>query len=371
MSTGAQGPHGQDVDPHALPRALVAAQRWPAALEAIGVALAGAPEDVALLGLQVRTLRALGRPAEALEVAQRLWMLAPQDPYPCRLLTLVLLDLGQVDAAIQAAGRAVALDPHNGANHLALSRAWADSTRPDAVAHQLAAAREAVLLEPASVDAHLQIGTALAASGDVAAARVAYREVLRLDPGSAAALNNLAVLDLQAGAHRSAARTLAAALAADPQDRDAQRNLDVVAVWAARRLGWLLLAGPVPAVLVVALGWSGLGRALAVLVLVGAPVWALWWWRGLTDGQRRHLRTLPRRIRPSRWAGWPAAAGMVGGAGLLMVLLSPGAVGAGGGRAWGALALGLALARLLAASLRRSRHSEVAGRWHRLRGRRS
>jgi tetratricopeptide (TPR) repeat protein len=264
----------------------------------------------------------------------------------------------------------VALDPQHSANHLALSRAWAGSTRPGASAHQLQAARVAVRLEPTSVDGHLQIGTALAAGGDVAGARDAYHEVLRLDPGNAAALNNLAVLALQAGAHRAAAHSLAAALAADPQDRDAQRNLDVVAVWAARRVGWLLLAGPLPALLAAAIGWSAAARLLAALVLVGAPASTARWWRGLTAGQRRHLRTLPQRIPPARWLPWPAAAALVGGAGLVLVLVAPEAVGGPAGALGGLAALVLAWARLLAALLRRSRRSELAGRWQRLRPRR-
>jgi tetratricopeptide (TPR) repeat protein len=364
---GWSGAPQEPEDPHALPRALVAAQRWPAALDAVGTGLAQAPDDPVLLGLQVRALRALGRAHEALPVAQRLWMRDPQDPYPWRLLTLVLLDLGQVDDAIGSATRAVALAPNDAANHLALSRAWAGSTRAGAVDQQLAAARAAVRLEPGSVDGHLQIGTALAASGEVAGARDAYHEVLRLDPDNAAALNNLAVLALQAGSHRAAARTLAAALAADPQDRDAQRNLDVVAVWAARRVGWLLLAGPVPALLAAGLGWPTVARLLVALVLVGAPASTARWWRGLTPGQRRHLRGLPQRIRPGRWLAWPATAALVGGAGLVLVLVAPAAVAGPAGALWGLVALGLAWARLLAALLRGSRRSELAGRWQRVR----
>ena len=58
------------------------------------------------------------------------------------------------------------------------------SARPEAISRQLEAAREAVLLDPVSPDAQVQIGTALAANGEPAAARAAYREALRLDPGT-------------------------------------------------------------------------------------------------------------------------------------------------------------------------------------------
>ncbi len=147
------------------PRPLSPPQRWDSARSALGEALASNPDDPRLVGLLVRTLRAQGARQEALDASQRLLALTPQDPYALRLGTLVCLDVGWVDEAIGLAGRAVERDPGNSANHLALSRAWAGSTRPEAVANQLAAAREAVLIDPNSTDAQVQIGAALAADG--------------------------------------------------------------------------------------------------------------------------------------------------------------------------------------------------------------
>ena len=149
-----------DGDPYALPEALVAAQRWDAALTAVSSGLARTPDDPRLIGLLVRCLRGLHRRQDAVDAAQRLLSVSPQDPYAYRLATLVLLDMDWVDEAIGLARRAVALDPATAANHLALSRAWAASTRPEARAEQLGAAREAVLLDPHSADAQVQIGAA-------------------------------------------------------------------------------------------------------------------------------------------------------------------------------------------------------------------
>ena len=314
-------------DPYSLPEALVAAQRWDAAQAALGAALAASPDDPRLLGLLVRTLRAQGSRQEALNASQRMLAISPQDPYALRLATLVLLDVGWVDEAIGLAVRAVEVDPGNAANHLALSRAWAESARPQALAHQLAAAREAVALEPNSIDAQLQIGVALAAEGDVAGARVSYLEALQRDPGNTAALNNLAVLEMQGGSPAEAARHLAAALAVNPQGASARHNLDALVVLIARRTGrWMLLA-PIPALVAAAAGLDLIARILAVVAVLLLPAASMRWWRALTAGQRRALRGLPHRVRARSWV-WPVAAGIVGSWAVVRAGLMPTRVGA-------------------------------------------
>lgn len=361
---------GPDDDPWTLPETLVDAERWEAALAALGPALAADPQDPRLLGLLIRTLRALRRRDEALDAARRLLTVSPEDPYAYRLATLVLLDVGWVDEAIGLATRAVTLDPLNSTNHLALSRAWAQSARPGAVAHQLAAAREAVLLEPNSPDAQIQIGAALAADADIEAARAAYLNALRLDPGNPAALNNLAVLDLQSGDHDAAARGLAAALAAAPHGAVARRNLDVMAVRGLRRLGWWLALSPIPALLVADRGSAAVARVLAAVALLALPLISLRWWHALTDGQRIALRAMPRRVRARSWL-WPAIAAAVGGWAILSVLVAPGSVTSGDVSAY-LVAVGyLTVFRVVAAVLRPSWRAEMAARverWGRGRG---
>ncbi|HEX6888001.1 MAG TPA: tetratricopeptide repeat protein [Candidatus Nanopelagicales bacterium] len=355
-------------EPRELAEALVAAQRWDAALAALGPELAQRPDDAQLRALLVRALRATGRRQEALDAAQQLLARDPHDPYALRLGTLVLLDVGWVDEAIGLATRAVASDAHNPANHLALSRAWAASGRPGAVEHQLAAAREALRLDPQSIDAQLQIGTALARAGDLPGARDAYRAALSLDPGNSAALNNLAVLDLRSGAHGAAARHLAAALAADPQDRVARRNLDATAVRVLGRAGWWLVLTPLPALLAAALGWDLVARAAAAAALLGTPGLLLWWWRALSTGQRRHLRSLRRRLRWRTWV-WPAMAMLVGLVGLAAPLLTPGQVTTATVRGYALVVVGLSVVRLLVASARPTWRAELAARWARIGGR--
>jgi tetratricopeptide (TPR) repeat protein len=353
-------------DPFALAEALVGAQRWDAALGALGPALAAHPEDPRGLGLLVRSLRGAGRRDDALGAARRMLTVSPEDPYGFRLATLVLLDVGWVDEAIGLASRAVVLDPLNAANHLALSRAWGQSTHPDAVGHQLAAAREAVLLEPNSPDAQVQIGVALAAEADIDGARAAYLRALSLDPGNSAALNNLAVLDLQSGAHDAAARGLAAALAADPQGTVARRNLDAMAVRVLRRVGWWLALSPVPALVAAGQGHPGIARVLAAAVLLALPLTVLRWWRALIPGQRRILRSLPRRLRAASWV-WPAITAVAGGWALTRILVGAESVTTSDLVAYLTVVGYLVLFRVVAAVLRPSWRAEVAARWARWR----
>lgn len=353
-------------DPYALPEMLVAAERWDAALDALSGALARNPEDPRLLGMLVRTLRALGRRQDALDAAQRLLAIAEQDPYAFRMATLVLLDVGWVDEAIGLAARAVQLDPANAANHLALARAWAESPRRESVARQLAAAREAVMLAPNSADAHVQIGAALAADGDVRAARAAYLQALQIEPQHPAALNNLAVLDLWSGSPQEAARHLALALSAEPQGAIARRNLDALAIRVIRRVGWWALLAPIPAILATAAGQASAARLLAALAVLGLPLVVARWWHRLTVGQRTHLRTLHRRVRRRRWI-WPVGAMVVGLAGLVAAALAAPEQGRGVAVAYGAVAAAVAAIRGIAVSLRRGAGQDVIGRLDRLR----
>lgn len=314
-----------NADPYVVAEALVAAQRWDSARVTLGEALAARPDDPRLLGLLVRTLRAQGQTQAALDAAQQMLALTPRDPYALRLGTLALLDVGWVDEAIGLARLAVEADPGNAANHLALSRAWASSPLPGAVGHQLAAAREAILLEPNSVDAQLQIGTALSADGDAAAARQAYLQALRLDPNNTAALNNLAVLELRGGSLTRAAQQLAAALAVNPQGRSARHNLDSLVVAVARSIGRWTLFAPVPAMVVAALDLAVVARALVVVAVVVSIVPGARWWRSLTAGQRLALGGLTRRLRARVWV-WPGLAVSWGLVGLAGVALWPTAI---------------------------------------------
>jgi hypothetical protein len=169
------------------------------------------------------------------------------------------------------------------------------------------------------------------------------------------------VLDLRSGDHGRAARTLASALAADPQGRAALHNLDAVAVRTLNRAAWWLLAAPVPALLAAAAGATGLARLLALAAALGVPLVLARWWAQLSVGQRTQMLSLRRRIRLRSW-GFPVVAVVAGGLGLLAAGLAPLAVTFATVGGYLVVVAVLAALRLAAAASRPDWRQDVAGR---------
>jgi Flp pilus assembly protein TadD len=96
--------------------------------------------------------------------------------------------LGVFDRSFQYLGRALAVNPHDGATFDALARLWRDSGLP---ALALGDAHRAVFFAPQSPATHNTLGTVFQALGRRAMARSEYERALLLDPTAAFALNNL------------------------------------------------------------------------------------------------------------------------------------------------------------------------------------
>jgi hypothetical protein len=134
------------------------------------------------------------------------------------------------------------------------------------------------------------------------------------------------------------------------------------------RAGWWLVLTPLPALLAAALGWDLVARAAAMAALLGTPGLLLRWWRALSSGQRRHLRSLPGRLRRRTWV-WPVVAMLVGLVGLAAPLLTPAQVTTATVRGYALVVVVLSVIRLLVATMRPAWRAEVAARWARLGGR--
>ncbi|HET9766616.1 MAG TPA: tetratricopeptide repeat protein, partial [Thermoanaerobaculia bacterium] len=91
------------------------------------------------------------------------------------------------------------------------------------------AGRRLVAVVPASADAHYQLGIASLLDGDAVAAERELRRVLELSPRHVRAMNDLAVLLRDAGRTAEAAELLRRALAIDPAQETARRNLQSLA----------------------------------------------------------------------------------------------------------------------------------------------
>ena len=160
----------------------------------------------------------LGQPAKAVPLLQRAVRLAPKDLQAARWLGTALWDSGQKTAAIEQLAKTTALFPPDLDSYFALGEAYrklgddelesvlaASAGTP--IVHQIyadiyrdqhawvrAAAheREALKEDPAWKGAHLGLGLIDLAQNQPAEAEAEFREELRIDPASAAALAHLA-----------------------------------------------------------------------------------------------------------------------------------------------------------------------------------
>ncbi|MPZ64123.1 MAG: hypothetical protein GEU83_00880 [Pseudonocardiaceae bacterium] len=253
--------------------------------------LAADPSDAVLLTVLAGVLRQAGRPAAALQAAEAASAAAPQAPDPHRQRALALSALGRHEPACEASAVAVSLDPHGPitlvAHAVVLQAAGALHAASEA-------ARWAVAVAPEEPAGHLLVADIHHALGDVRTARLAYGEVLRLEPDNAVARHDLAVLDMGRGRAGPALRGLLDAGALGPADGLPLRENVAAVLW---RLSWYLrLVLFASFFLVGALGATGpepqfvasnLARIGAAVVLVVAGL--LSW---------RFSRRLPPQARP-------------------------------------------------------------------------
>lgn len=220
--------------------------------------LAANPESVpALLGLG-RALNRQDRHEEAERVVRSALALAPEDEGGYHLLTDILCDRRDGDAAVTAAGRALQLAPHDVTSHYQYARALLCVRRPR-VRDAYDAAVRAVNLAPHSPDAHNLVGLCLDALGNHDGAQAAFRNALAIDPHHTLAQNNLAASEIDRGRLGSAAGLLRSAVGNDPQEERLRQNLDVVLLRLGRRVVWSLL---------------GAAIVLGLLLATEAPWWA-------------------------------------------------------------------------------------------------
>jgi len=108
------------------------------------------------------------------------------------------------DTAYNHMKRALALDPSFAQAHDGLARIWRDWGAPHL---GLGEAHRAVHCAPDWAPAHNTLGTLLEAVGDPLAARAAYQQALRVDPGATWAADNLGRLTRQLEAAGAQVRT--------------------------------------------------------------------------------------------------------------------------------------------------------------------
>lgn len=169
------------------------------------------PRQPAVLLQLALALRALRRPAEAIDALQRALALDPALAESHHQLGNLLKSLGRLSEATAALREATRLAPAHAPAWLNLGVALLDADQPAAA---IDAFRRALALEPTRPEAHNILGVALLAAGRLADSRAALAEALRLRPGYAAAHDNLGRLARAEGRLADAVTHYRAALAA-------------------------------------------------------------------------------------------------------------------------------------------------------------
>lgn len=156
------------------------AAREPMALRSFVDAMENPPREalIALAG----ALQSAGAGGEALRYAARALALAPDDPAALRRYALIRFP------SVDAAAEAVRLLPNDAALLTILGEALRRGGRRQEAERAL---RDAIEADPDIPDAYVNIGVLHASSGDKAEAARRFRQALAIDPGNAAARNNL------------------------------------------------------------------------------------------------------------------------------------------------------------------------------------
>jgi Flp pilus assembly protein TadD len=158
--------------------------------------LAADPESAAGWILMARIRLVLDQVEAALEAAGRAIPLAPEDARPLATASRALTLLGRHDEAVTMAYRAVIVEPKN---PLWQDRvAWALLAADRQIADAEQAARTAISLDPGEAHYYFTHGVVLDALGHTDQARQALLTSLRLEPENPVAQHRLAVLNGEA-----------------------------------------------------------------------------------------------------------------------------------------------------------------------------
>jgi tetratricopeptide (TPR) repeat protein len=308
---------------HERARLLLNTGREAEALRLLRSAVATDPHDLTTWGLMSRAHLGLQEFQQALDTAGRVVRGWPEGTWGHILASCALSGLGRRQEALAAAREAVRLDPSNHATHLQVAVVADDMKGQGALAWE--AARRAVELAPLDPDTHATMGSVAITAKRRDVAERALLEALRLDPQHVQARHDLGVVQLSQGSMSDAARSFVDTAIADPRQTVARRNLDVLVLkWLQRtHIGlWVLwVAERVP----VALADDTRGFAVAPIVLSLLGIGVLVWWTRRTvvalggDLRRALWRVLRASWVASIWFGCVALAAVA----LLVMAWSP------------------------------------------------
>ena len=191
------------------------------ALDECGRALTLYPDNSELLALASMCTRRLGRFAEAVSLAERAVAAQPGDDYAHGMLASAQLAAGRPDLAAQTAYTAVQMRPNHWFHHARYAECLI--ALPGGRDQALQAAQRAVELAPDEPRAHGTLASVAYPTGakptfeHLNLAEAALHEALRLSPGNAAMLHDLARVRLARADHAGALSGFSDAIVMDPR----------------------------------------------------------------------------------------------------------------------------------------------------------
>lgn len=286
--------------------ALIELDRYDQAKELLARRLAGDPDDV-LAWVRMAICHDNTKDFEdALHASQEALRRDPENFDAHRFRSFALRRLGRSDESVAAAREAVRISPDHWMGYATLSEALIYP--PDRWPQAYEAAVTAVRLGPEEIGAHGALWKAALTLGRHDVCDQAVREVLRLDPSNAWALQELATRKAASKEVKlpEVAQGYAQALAAAPGNEGLRKGLEGTLFRMVRGTRWLALLCLLIAVLTARVFPTEddptalpapLGTRLYALVLMGV-VWAVGAWRAyrkLPQGAKLGVWSLVRR----------------------------------------------------------------------------
>ncbi|MQA05062.1 MAG: tetratricopeptide repeat protein [Streptosporangiales bacterium] len=222
------------VDPAAeRARVLIDAGRLEEAKGVLQTALAQEPDDGGKWCLFALCMVRLDQYDEALEAAGRAAALEPAEEWPHRLASIALCGKKDYPRAVTAARESVRRESDLWQTHAQLALALHELRDRSSLDEAWQAASYAVSLAPEEAETHFVMGVIAQERRQHDVAEQAYEKVLALDPGHAAAMNNLGLVQLRRGKIHAAAEGFTSSLRSDPRLEVARSNVESV--------GWRLM----------------------------------------------------------------------------------------------------------------------------------
>ena len=199
--------------------------KLPEAVESFRQGLRRSPNDFDAHCRLADLLARSGKASEAIDEYKSALRIRPDAVLAMCGLGRLLADAGSLDEAIAWFSKALRLRPDLGVAHVNLGVALAmKGAMKEAAGHF----REAVRINPKNAEAQSDLGRALAALGDTGAAITCYETAIGLDSVNVEARLNYGALLASIGRIGEAKQQFSAVLKAEPGNKAAKRDLEVV-----------------------------------------------------------------------------------------------------------------------------------------------